>query len=330
METVPELVREREHVTATRRPVEQQIRMMRRHRVGAERSGSLARSCRCVDPRIVEEVAGVVGELRRERRVRVEHEVFGLVPTDLALHPADRGHAVVVGQAVEAEELRLQRVPALRDRVPALHRRDECLDRLVARLVRQVPARDPRPEMPQAVVDRLVGEQRVEHVRTRPQTGCERVGDRGRGRLTLGSVGCVEPREPAFERRLLTVEGHLDRRHQLVEETLPRAPSGHGLLGEDDLLGLAEQVRPVPARRPQVVRGERDAGVGQQLFDSLVARARPTRARRTTASCRSPRCARRPSSSARRAPDHWCRPRSRGRRSCPPGRAGRAPRPDPA
>ena len=50
VQAVAELVREREHVAAARRPVEQQVRVMRRHRVRAERARTLARARRRVDP----------------------------------------------------------------------------------------------------------------------------------------------------------------------------------------------------------------------------------------------------------------------------------------
>ena len=74
VQAVAELVRERQHVAAARRPVEQQVRVVRRHRVRAERARSLARACGRVDPRVVEELPRGVGELAartsRRRRAR--------------------------------------------------------------------------------------------------------------------------------------------------------------------------------------------------------------------------------------------------------------------
>ena len=143
MQSVAQLVRECEDVSPARRPVEQEIRMMGGHRVRAERARTLARTRRGVDPGVVEELASGIGELARERAVRVENQFLRLVPADLALGTTDRRHPVVIGDAVHAEQLRLQGVPALRDRVAPLHRVDECLYRLVARFVGEIATGDP-------------------------------------------------------------------------------------------------------------------------------------------------------------------------------------------
>ena len=65
------------------------------------------------------------------------------------------------------------------------------------------------------------------------------------------------------------------RRHLLLEQPLPRAPAGDRLLGEDDLLGLGQQVRPVAPRRAQVMPGEREPLVGEQRLDPLVGELGP-------------------------------------------------------
>ena len=88
VQTVAELVREREHVAPARRPVQEHVRVVRRHRVGAERTRSLARSGRSVDPGPVEEAPCDVGELTGERPVGVEHEVLRAVSTDVRLDSA--------------------------------------------------------------------------------------------------------------------------------------------------------------------------------------------------------------------------------------------------
>ena len=76
VQAVTELVREREHVAPARGPVQQHVRMVRRHRVRAERARALPGPGRRVDPRAVEEALRGVGELARERAVRVEHELL--------------------------------------------------------------------------------------------------------------------------------------------------------------------------------------------------------------------------------------------------------------
>ena len=170
--------------------------MLARHGVRAERARPLARPHRRVDPRLVEEALRGGRELGRERRVRVEHELARLVPAELLVGRRHRRHAVVVGDAVEAEQLRLQRVPALRDVVAAPAPR-----RPAPRPTRRSPrwpgcgSRSSCRVAAQAVVDRLVGEQRVEDERPRAQPGREPGGDRlGRGAAHL-AVGRLQPRQ---------------------------------------------------------------------------------------------------------------------------------------
>ena len=139
VQAVAELVGQRGDVAGPAGPVEQHVGVVRRDGVGAERAGPLARSDRGVDPPLVEEPAGDVGQLGREAGVGVEHELLGLAPADRALVVGHRRHAVVVGEPVDAEHLRLERVPALGDVVAADDRVDQRLHRLVAGLVRQVP-----------------------------------------------------------------------------------------------------------------------------------------------------------------------------------------------
>jgi len=127
-------------------------------------------------------VADHVGELTGERGVGVEHEVAGPAPGELVLDRGHRGHAVEVGEAREAEQPGLERVPALRDVVAGDHGVDEGLHRRVARLVVEVAAGEPPGVRAQSVVGRLVGEERVEHEGARAQAGGQSGRDRG-GRL---------------------------------------------------------------------------------------------------------------------------------------------------
>ena len=91
----------------------------------------------------------------------------------------------------------------------------------------------------------------------------------GRGGA-LGAIGRAEPRQPLLEPDLGAVEVDRDRRRQLAEQPRPRARSGDVLLGEDLLLGLGEQVRPVPPGRAQVVRAEVERRVREQRVGALV------------------------------------------------------------
>ena len=275
VQAVPELVREREDVAPARRPVQQHVRMVRRHRVRAERAGAFSRAGGRVDPRAVEEALRGVGQLPGERSVRVEHQILGGAPADLRLDVGDGSHAVVVGDAVEAEEPRLQRVPPLRDRVATLHRVDEGLHGCVAGLVGEVAARDPAVEVAEPVVDGLVGEQGVQHERPRAQPRLESGGDGLGGGAPHVAVGCVELAERGFERGRCTVELDGDARHLLFEQALERAAARDLLLVEDDLFGLGEQVRPVAPRRAQVVAGEGEPVVGQEALDLFVAQLGP-------------------------------------------------------
>ena len=84
VQAVTELVGEGQHVAPPRRPVEQQVRVLARHGVGAERAGPLAGPHRRVDPPLVEEAPGDVGQLGRERAVGVEHQRAGRRPAELS------------------------------------------------------------------------------------------------------------------------------------------------------------------------------------------------------------------------------------------------------
>ena len=129
--------------------------------------------------------------------------------------------------------------------------------------------------MPETVVRRLVGHQRVEHEGTRAQAGLE-CRSHGLGRSAANvSIRRVQPRERRFEGRPLAVEIDRDGRDLLFEQALPRVPTGHRLLVQDHFLGLAQQVRPVSARRPQVMPRARQAIVGEQRFDGVIGKLSP-------------------------------------------------------
>ena len=67
----------------------------------------------------------------------------------------------------------------------------------------------------------------------------------------------------------------LDRRGQLLEQARPGARAGERLLGEDLLLGLAEQVLAVAAHVAQVVAAEVQPLAREQLLGALVCERGP-------------------------------------------------------
>ncbi len=113
--------------------------MRGRHGVRAEGATALAGPRRAVHVAAREELGRGVAELGREGAIAVEHDLLGLAVGDAVVGVGHRRHPVVVGQPVETEQPRLQAVPAPCKVVAALHGLDERLDRLVARLVREVP-----------------------------------------------------------------------------------------------------------------------------------------------------------------------------------------------
>ena len=140
---MPELVRQRQHVAAQVRVVQQHVRVHARHAVGAERAAALAGAHRPVDPVLVEEAVDQRAELVAEGRVGVEHDLLGLRPGDLLVVLRHRRHAVVVRELVDAQQLRLQAIPAARQLVASAHRLDQRLHGLVGGLVGQVARRQP-------------------------------------------------------------------------------------------------------------------------------------------------------------------------------------------
>ena len=285
---VAELVRERQHVAPPRRVVEHHVRRARSARC---RSRTRRRACPAAPGRRSaarrRTRARVVAQLGREARERVEHHVLRARPRDRLVLVDHRGHAVVVGEPVEAEQLRLQAVPAARQLVAAADGLDQRLDGLVGRLVGEVAARQPVRVGAQPVVDHLLGEQRVEHEAAHAQPGLQRRGHRtrrscgarrGRGRrgARARSRAPRARRRPAGRRRSPAACSSNRRDHALLD--------GERLLGEDPLLGLGQQVRAVAPRGAQVVAAEVQAVVGEQLVGARRPRGRPTRARRTAAS----------------------------------------------
>ena len=214
---------------------------------------------------------------RGDRAEGVEHDLAALLPPDLRLVAADDRHPVVVGEALDAEQLGLRPVPAAGQLVAGLDRLDQGLDRLVGGLVGEVAGGEPVRVAAQPVLDRLVLQQRVEDVAAGAQPGLQRRGDRLRGLPTLLPVGVEEVGERLIEGQRLLRAGQLDpdRGGELVEEPAPGSGAGHRELGGDPLLGGAEQVRAVAALEPQVVAAEVEPLGREQLLGPLVVDRNP-------------------------------------------------------
>ena len=205
---------------------------------------------------------GLGGEVRE----RAQDDLRRLVPPDLGRVVRERGHAVVEGEPLEPEQLRLQRVVALDDLVATDDGVDERLHRLVGRVVREVARRDPGRVAAQPVVDRAVDGDGVEDERARPEPRAERDGHGVGGTPSLVAVCRVELRHRLLEADLGAVEVDADRAEELVVEPVPGAEARDCLLREDLLLGLREDVRPELADgakpvAPALERAARDQGV---------------------------------------------------------------------
>jgi len=101
---------------------------------------------------------------------------------------------------------------------------------------------------PQAILGRLVDEQRVVDRCTRAQPGLEGPRDGFRRFAPALARGQHEAAERDIERQLLITKRDLDRRGLLREQARPSRVRAQRLLGDDPLLRLAEQVRAVAAR----------------------------------------------------------------------------------
>ena len=84
----------------------------------------------------------------------------------------------------------------------------------------------------------------------------------------------MEAAQGDVERRRL-LELHLDRAGLLIEQPGPRGVRGDRLLGEDQLLGLAQQMRAIAAQVAQVMAAEVEAVGGQQLLGAGVVERGP-------------------------------------------------------
>ena len=178
--------------------------------------------------------------------------------------PSRPGRSGRSARAGRAREAGLEAVVPLRDVVAGRRRLDERLDRLVCRLVRQVAGRDPGRVRAQPVVDRLVLQDRVEDEGPRPEPGREGLGDRLGGRAACVAIDVVEARHRRLERQLVAVERDAERPELLLVEPRPRRDTGDGLLRDDPLLGLGEEIGPELPERAEVVAPVVERRIGEE------------------------------------------------------------------
>src|SRR2546423_8345517 len=96
-------------------------------------------------------------------------------------------------------------------------------------------------------------DQRVVDERARAEARLECGGDRLRRGPSMVAVGILEAGKCHVERLLVAVKRHTQGGHELAEQSVPGALAGNRLLGQDLLLRLGEQVRPVAAGASQVM-----------------------------------------------------------------------------
>ena len=153
-------------------------------------------------------------------------------------------------------------------------------------LVREVAARDPAVEVAQPVVDRLVGEQRVQHERPRAQPRLEPRGDRFGGGAPHVAVGRVQPAERGLERR----RSRRRARSQMLDtcSSNRRSNALRPVIAFSVRItssGSVSRCGPVAALRAQVVARRTRAGRRRAASRPARRAARPTRGRRTGAWC---------------------------------------------
>ncbi len=208
VQAVPQFVSHCQDVPALGREVQHHIGVNAGHRVGAECATTLVRPRRRVDPVLGKEAARQIACIRRERRIRVEHQVTGLRKREVHLLREDRRRAVVVREAVHIQQDGLQPVPPLRDVVAPPHRLDQRHHRLIGRLVGEVPASQPMGVGAEPVLDGFVEHERVVDEPAGAKPGLKRSRYGLRSIPADLSVRREQPTEGHIEGELLLVEPH--------------------------------------------------------------------------------------------------------------------------
>src|SRR6202030_2211925 len=120
--------------------------------------------------------------------------------------------------------------------------------------------REPVRIRAQTVLDRLVLRERVVDERSRAEARLKRRRDRLGGYATRLPRRVLKAAERDVECQLAVVELDPERGDELAEQAVPGTVGGDRPLGEDLLLGLREQVRPVAAHAAEIVAAEVQAG----------------------------------------------------------------------
>ncbi|HMG97372.1 MAG TPA: hypothetical protein VK546_00545, partial [Gaiellales bacterium] len=158
----------------------------------------------------------------------------------------------------------------MREVVMALDGREQHVDGRARQLVVEV-ARLARPLVAaHAIEHEAVRHQRVVDVREHRRFGLERAEDGLVGREAHLALGRPHARQDLVDGAIGPVEGHAQRRRDLVEERVPRARGCGIALAQHLLLGLAARVRGEAPRTRQVVPVAREPLVGEHPRRVLV------------------------------------------------------------
>ena len=178
---------------------------------------------------------------RREGTIGIEHHSLGLRPADQALRFLGQGGiAIPVRQLVLAHPPGLQRVIAMRHaRVSVLHGRHQCFDDLAFDPVGKVARVGHVFKTAPAVRYFLVLGQRVGDEREQPQISAEHFRQSFGCLAALVAVAIGQAVEGQLEAQLLPANEKAQRRHGFIEQPVPRAAPGNGLLVKQllDLIG---------------------------------------------------------------------------------------------
>ena len=131
MQAVAEFVRHRQDIAPPGGEIEQHVRVHARHRVRAEGAAPLVGPDRGIDPVAVEEPARDLARLGGERAVRLDDQLARRGVGERDVLGKDGGGPIVVGELVDADQLRLEPVPPLRYVIAGAYRLDQRRDGLV-------------------------------------------------------------------------------------------------------------------------------------------------------------------------------------------------------
>ncbi len=274
VQPVPQLVRQHSDVAQLPREVQHHIGVVLGCHRHAVRAARLARHHRRIDPPVFEEVLNQRSGLLGEAVISAEHHLPRLLPRHVPRRLLERRVPIPLVQVADPHQLSLDSVIPHTDVVPARHRLDQCLHRLVRGLIREVSRRDPRRELAQSVVDRLLLQDDVEDVGARADVAPQRHCDGATGSTPDLAVGLAQLRQRLLEGHLPPVQVDPNARAKLLEQPGPGRVAHRAVVGEDALLRLRKLVRPELAGLFDRVRVLRRLLVRVQARGLLVARLR--------------------------------------------------------